>query len=117
VQQTGEGFAVQGRPWHQVKRATPRTLTAGEHTFDDCQGSAYARFRRALKTENLTVIRNAAAELPRVDLGDALAVCVLIRQAEPERFQRAALRWLARFCVERRDAIARARSATPRSSA
>lgn len=39
-----------------------------------------------------------------VDLGDALAVCVAIRQAEPERFERAALRWLARFCVERRDA-------------
>jgi hypothetical protein len=36
------------------------------------RGSAYARFRRALKTGNLTLIRNAAAELPRVDLGDAL---------------------------------------------
>ena len=39
-----------------------------------------------------------------VDLGDALAVCVVIRQAEPERFERAALRWLARFCLERREA-------------
>jgi hypothetical protein len=28
----------------------------------------------------------------------------VIRQTEPERFQRAALRWLARFCLERRDA-------------
>jgi hypothetical protein len=46
----------------------------------------------------------AEVELPRVDLGDALAVCVVIREAEPERFQRAALRWLARFCLERRDA-------------
>jgi hypothetical protein len=68
------------------------------------QGSAYARFQCAIKTGNLTLIRNAAAELPRVDLRDALAVCVVIRQAEPERFQRAALRWLARFCLERRDA-------------
>src|SRR5215210_7946619 len=68
------------------------------------QGSAYSRFQRALKTGNLTLIRNAAAELPRVDLGDALAVCVAIRQAEPERFERAALRWLARFCLERREA-------------
>jgi hypothetical protein len=49
------------------------------------------------------LIRNAAAELPSVNLGDALEVCVAIRQAEPERFERAALRWLARFCVERRD--------------
>ena len=68
------------------------------------QGSAYARFRRSLKSGNLTLIRNAAAELPRVDLADALAVCVVIRQAEPERFERAALRWLARYCVERREA-------------
>jgi hypothetical protein len=66
-------------------------------------GSAYARFHRALKTGNLTLIRNAAAEPPRVDLGDALEVCIAIRHAEPERFERAALRWLARFCVERRE--------------
>ena len=49
-------------------------------------------------------MRNSAAELPRVDLGGALAVCVAIHQAEPERYQRAALRWLARFCIERREA-------------
>ena len=68
------------------------------------QGSPYSRFRRALKTGNLNLIRAAAAELPQVDLGDALAVCVAIREAEPHRFERAALRWLARFCLERREA-------------
>jgi hypothetical protein len=68
------------------------------------QGSPYSRFQRALKTGNLNIIRAAAAELPRVDLGDALVVCVAIREAEPHCFERAALRWLARFCVERRDA-------------
>jgi hypothetical protein len=76
------------------------------------QGSAYARFRRALKTGNLTLIRNAAAELPRVDLCDALEVCVAIRRAEPARFEHAALRWLARFCLERREAtLAQVRAA------
>ncbi len=68
------------------------------------QGSAYARFRRALKTRNMAIIRSAAGELPHVDLGDALAVCLTIHGAEPQRFERAALRWLARFCVERREA-------------
>jgi hypothetical protein len=68
------------------------------------QGSAHARFQRALKTGNLAIIRSAAGELPQVDLRDALAVCVLMRQAEPERFQRAALPWLARFSLERHDA-------------
>ena len=64
-------------------------------------GSPYARFRRALATGNLALVRAAAAELPTVDLGDALAVCVLLRDQEPERFDRAAVRWIARFCLER----------------
>jgi hypothetical protein len=72
--------------------------------FVTSQGSPYSRFQRALKTGNLNIIRAVATELPRVDLGDALSVCVAIREAEPHRFERAALRWLARFCVERRDA-------------
>ena len=83
-------------------RETPARKSIGLHAnirSMTSQGSAYARFRRALNTGNLTLIRNAAAELPRVDLGDALAICVAISQAEPERFERAALRWLARFCV------------------
>jgi hypothetical protein len=63
-------------------------------------GSPYARFRRALATGNLLLIRAAAAELGTVSLGDALFVCVAIRDAEPERFERAALRWIARYCVE-----------------
>ena len=72
--------------------------------FAKSQGSAYVRFQRALKTGNLTLIRNAAGELPSVELADALAVCVAIREAEPQRFERAALRWLARFCLERPEA-------------
>jgi hypothetical protein len=80
--------------------------------FVTSQGSPYARFRRALATGNLTIIRAAAAELPRVDLGDALAVCMAIRDAEPLRFERAALRWLARFCAERPNAtVAEVRAA------
>lgn len=66
-------------------------------------GSAYARFRRALQTGNLTLVRSAAAELPAVSLDDALHVCVLLRDREPERYERAAVRWIARFCVERVD--------------
>src|SRR3954468_11281362 len=69
--------------------------------FVTSQGSPYARFRRALATGNLLLIRAAAAELAHVSLGDALIVCVAIRDAQPERFERAALRWIARYCVER----------------
>jgi hypothetical protein len=49
----------------------------------------------------MMLIRAAAAELGHVSLGDALSVCVAIRDAEPERFERAALRWIARYCLER----------------
>ncbi|MEA2143286.1 MAG: hypothetical protein QOI64_1716 [Solirubrobacteraceae bacterium] len=74
-------------------------------------GSSYSRFQRALSTGNLNLIRAAAAELPRVDLDDALAVCMAIREAEPERFERAALHWLARYAVERAASVADVRTA------
>ena len=40
-------------------------------------GSPYARFKRALLPGNLALVRAAAAELPAVDLADALAICLL----------------------------------------
>jgi ribosomal protein S7 len=46
-----------------------------------------------------------------VDLADALAVCMAIREAEPQRFERAALRWLARYAVERAAGVADVRLA------
>ena len=69
--------------------------------FVTSQGRAYPRFRRALATGNLLLIRAAAAELAQISLGDALVVCVAIRDAKPEQFERAALRWIARYCAER----------------
>jgi hypothetical protein len=80
-------------------------------------GSPYPRFQRALATGSLHLIRAAAAELPRVDLGDALAVCMAIRDAEPERFERAALRWLARYAVEKAGSVADVRAAADAFSA
>jgi hypothetical protein len=67
-------------------------------------GSAYSRFQRALATGNLTIIRAAAAELPAIRLDDALQVCVVLRDREPERYERAAVRWIGRYCVERTQA-------------
>jgi hypothetical protein len=65
------------------------------------KGSPYARFRAALRAGNLLLVRTAAAELPRVDLIDALAICVLMGAQQDERFDRAATRWLARLALER----------------
>ena len=62
------------------------------------QGSPYARFRRCLQTGNGALVRAAAAELPRLSLEDALAVCLVLRDNEPEVFQRAIVRWHALLC-------------------
>jgi hypothetical protein len=64
------------------------------------QGSPYARFQRALRIGRLPLVRAAAAELPRIDLDDALAICLLIEDQDAERFERAAVRWLARLSLE-----------------
>jgi hypothetical protein len=63
-------------------------------------GSPYARFRRALATGSLTLVHAAAAELPHVELGDALRICLLMSDQDDDRFERAAVRWLARASLE-----------------
>ena len=71
--------------------------------FVTSDGSAYTRFQRALKTGNLTLVVAAAAELPQVGLRDALQVCLLLRDGDPDRYERAAVRWAGRFALEARD--------------
>ena len=71
--------------------------------FVTSQGSPYSRFKRALTSGNSTIATAAAAELPTLSLADALALCLLYRDTDPERFERAAVRWHGRFCLELRE--------------
>jgi hypothetical protein len=64
------------------------------------KGGSYARFRRALETGNLTIVRAAAAQLPTINLDDALSICALYR-ADPSSYEQAVIRWLGRLCLER----------------
>jgi hypothetical protein len=64
-------------------------------------GSPDSRFRRALATGNRTLVLAAAAELPRLSLADALAVC-LVLCGDRDRYSRAAVRWHGRLCTEAR---------------
>jgi hypothetical protein len=66
-------------------------------------GSAYVRFKRALEIGNELLVLVAARELPRIALDDALHICLLLRDGDPDRYQRAAVRWLGRFALEARD--------------
>jgi hypothetical protein len=68
--------------------------------FVSSDGSAYTRFRRALEIGNELLVLAAAKELPRVGLRDALRICLVLRDGDPVRYERAAVRWLGRFALE-----------------
>jgi hypothetical protein len=72
----------------------------GTYVRVSIKGGSYARFRRALDTGNLTIVKAAAAELPTINLDDALRICTLYR-ADPSRYEEAVIRWLGRLCLER----------------
>jgi hypothetical protein len=65
------------------------------------KGSPYSRFRRALEIGRLPVVYAAASELPRIDLVDALDILALIADQDPDRYPRAAGRWIGRYALER----------------
>lgn len=62
----------------------------------------YVIFRQALDAGDLARIRALAAAMPRINLQDALRICLLMR--EQDGYERAAVRWLGRFALEARSA-------------
>ena len=64
-------------------------------------GSAYSRFQRALTTRNPLLIRTTAADLPRIDLGDAHQIVLELRPAENRRGKRVFLGEKGRVLAER----------------
>jgi hypothetical protein len=72
-----------------------------EEDISTSQGHLYGQFRRALERGNLMQASALARELPQVGLADALQLCLLIHDKQPDRFEPAALRWLGRLAFER----------------
>ena len=70
--------------------------------FVTSQGSPQSRLKRALAAGNPLLVRAAAAELPQVGLDDALAICLVLLESEPGRYEPAAVRFLGRLLLERR---------------
>jgi hypothetical protein len=58
------------------------------------------RFRRALDRGNVTEALSSASELEHVGLTEALELTLLLADGEDARYERAALRWHARFVYE-----------------
>jgi hypothetical protein len=65
------------------------------------QGTAYGRFTRAVQRGNVFQAELAARELGTLSLADALSLCEMLAARDPQRFERAARRWLQRFIDER----------------
>src|SRR3954454_10543801 len=70
------------------------------------QGKARGRFGRAIRDRHLRRAEMAAREMGHLSLDDALALCDLIADFDPSRYDRAALRWVERFIQERTPPLA-----------
>jgi hypothetical protein len=64
--------------------------------FVGTAASSYGAFRRAPKSRNITLALAEARDLPRINL----ELLLLIRDAAPDTYGRAAGRWLGRYCAE-----------------
>lgn len=69
--------------------------------FVSIKGSPHANLQRAIATGNPLLVRAAVAEVPGpIALSDALAICLVLLRAEPERYDGAAVRLHARLALE-----------------
>jgi len=71
--------------------------------FVSIKGRDYRWLRDALDRGDLPLVKATAAQLPAVDLPTALEIALLVLEREPHNGERAAVRWLGRLCLERRD--------------
>jgi hypothetical protein len=60
------------------------------------QGSAGTRFQRSIQARNVFLAETAAFEMGTLSLEDALQLVVLYAEAEDDKFDKAAVRWLER---------------------
>ena len=64
------------------------------------KGSPYAWFRRSIEAGRALDAWAAAHELESLALADALALCLVLLDEDPGRYERAAVRWVARLAME-----------------
>jgi tRNA(Arg) A34 adenosine deaminase TadA len=66
------------------------------------QGSAHARFQRAIKRGHVLHAETAARELGSLSTSDALALVLLYGRAGSGKFELAARRWVRRVQIDHR---------------
>jgi 2-oxo-4-hydroxy-4-carboxy--5-ureidoimidazoline (OHCU) decarboxylase len=72
--------------------------------FVSIKGSDYRWLRQTLERGDLPLVKATAAQLPAVNLEDALSIALLVIEHEPHNAERAAVRWLGRWALESREA-------------
>jgi hypothetical protein len=65
----------------------------------EAAGHVSARFQRALKSGNAPLALSAASELRRVGVADALSLLLLVREDKPVLYDKAAMRWPAKYAA------------------
>jgi hypothetical protein len=74
--------------------------------FVTSEGHPGARFWRATEGRNLTAAEQAAFELPFIPLADARELVELYAEKGDQKFERAALKYLARYLAEANPSLA-----------
>jgi len=77
------------------------------------QGSPRTRFRPAIEGRWVFHAELAAREAGNLSLVEALDLVCLYAEAEPAKFDKAALRWLARYVTEAAPSLLQAQIALP----
>lgn len=65
------------------------------------KGSPYAWFRQSIEHGRALDAWAAAHELESLTLADALALCLVLLDEDPARYERSVVRWLARLASDR----------------
>jgi hypothetical protein len=71
------------------------------------EASPRARFRRAIERRNLWGAEDAARDLPKLTLEEALQLVELYGERGSPKYERAALRWLERYLFEEEPSLER----------
>lgn len=71
------------------------------------EGSARTRFKRAIVRRNLWGAEDAARELPKLTLEEALQLVHLYGERSSPKYEKAALRWLERYLFEEAPSLER----------
>jgi hypothetical protein len=89
----------------------PSTSTRGRSTANmrsmTAKADPRARFKRAIERRNLWGAEDAARELPKLTLEEALQLVHLYGERGSSKYDKAALRWLERYLFEEQPSLER----------